>query len=159
MSTDVLAQPFARWPTFASKVAVAGPDDCWLWTAAADRHGYGSFTKPGERQVRLKAHRFAYEALVGPIPPGLELDHLCRVHACVNPNHLEPVTHRENMLRSPHLPGPGNPPPAAAWQRAKTHCPKNHPYDDANTGRTRRGHRYCRACARIREAIKRGSNA
>jgi len=68
---------------------------CWLWTAST-RRGYGQFVinnKP------TPAHRFAYEQLVGDIPRGLQLDHLCRVRNCVNPEHLEPVTSRENILR------------------------------------------------------------
>ena len=68
---------------------------CWLWTAGLC-HGYGQFSFLG---LDVRAHRFAYELLVGPIPAGLEIDHLCRDRACVNPDHLEPVTHRENGLR------------------------------------------------------------
>lgn len=152
-----MTSPFAACPTFATKVDTSGR--CWLWTAAIDDKGYGSFTKPGERQKRLKAHRFAYEMLRGPIPAGLELDHLCRVRNCVNPDHLEPVTHAVNMQRSPHLPTAGNPGPAAAWQRNKTHCAKGHPYDETNTGRRPNGHRYCRACARIRMANRQKGRA
>lgn len=152
-----ITNPFAAWPTFANKVDTTG--NCWRWTAAVDDHGYGSFTKPGHRQTRVKAHRFAYEALVGLIPAGLELDHLCRNRACVRPDHLEPVTHAENMRRSPFQPTSGRPPPAAAWQKAKTHCPKSHPYDDANTGVRSNGHRYCRACARDRMALPKGPAA
>lgn len=71
-------------------------DACWLWTAKVTPHGYGSYTwKPDTYQV----HRIAYQALVGDIPEDLELDHLCRVRNCCNPEHLEPVTHRVNMLR------------------------------------------------------------
>lgn len=71
-------------------------DDCWLWTSTL-RRGYGRFWIAPGRFV--PAHRFAYELLVGPIPEGLELDHLCRNPACVNPAHLDPVTHRENVRR------------------------------------------------------------
>jgi hypothetical protein len=67
---------------------------CWLWTAA--HHRYGIFQPEKGNQL---AHRIAYEMLVGPVPEGLELDHLCRVTLCVNPAHLEPVTHRENVRR------------------------------------------------------------
>jgi len=70
---------------------------CWLWTGGNDRRGYGRFSDADQRQVL--AHRFAYELLVGPIPEGLDLDHLCRVPACVNPAHLEPVTNAENHRR------------------------------------------------------------
>lgn len=79
-------------------------DTCWLWTGGGvTRHGYfyGRLTV-GRRQVL--AHRYAYELLVSPIPEGLELDHICRVTRCVNPTHVEPVTHAENMRRSPLFP-------------------------------------------------------
>lgn len=70
---------------------------CWLWTGGLDKDGYGYFNLPHNRKVR--AHRWAYEAAIGQIPKGLEVDHLCRIHACVNPDHLEAVTGRENRLR------------------------------------------------------------
>jgi hypothetical protein len=85
-----------------------GPHDeagaCWLWHGTTSR-GYGYFESyaSGSR-VRMTAHRFAYEAFVGPIPVGLELDHLCRIRNCVNPAHMEPVTHAENMARTAGLP-------------------------------------------------------
>jgi len=71
---------------------------CWLWTGALYVNGYGAFRGPDGRTIR--AHRFAYERVVGPIPEGLDLDHLCRVRACVNPAHLEPVTRAENLRRA-----------------------------------------------------------
>ncbi len=108
-------------------------DTCWLWTAAT-AHGYGRFFFGGRL---TPAHRVAYEMLVGPIPDGLHLDHLCRTPACVNPAHLEPVTQRENTLR-------GEAPPAI--HAAVTHCPSGHPYDQANTYRDRNGWRQCRTC-------------
>lgn len=77
------------------KVAIT--EGCWLWTASLDGNGYGRF-HDGERDT--KAHRSGYEMLVGPVPDGLELDHLCRVRACVRPDHLEPVTHAENVRRA-----------------------------------------------------------
>jgi hypothetical protein len=98
--------------------------------------GYGAFMVGG-RNVRV--HRWAYETLVGPIPDGLVIDHLCRVRNCVNPDHLEPVTHRENIRRGE----------AGAWNRVKTHCPQGHEYTPENTrysGTTRN----CRECQRIR---------
>ena len=84
-----------------------------------------------------KAHRVSWELLVGPIPEGLELDHLCRNHGCVNPDHLEPVTHAVNVRR-----GRGG----TSWAQKK-HCPQGHPYDDANTY-LYRGRRSCRECSR-----------
>lgn len=87
----------------------------------------------------VPAHRFAYELLVRPIPPGLVLDHECRVRHCVRPDHLTPVTNRENILR-----GVG----ASARCAAQTHCPAGHPYDEANTYVRPNGHRDCRECGR-----------
>ncbi len=69
-------------------------DGCWLWTAGLDRHGYGQVSHDDKMR---RAHRVVYEALVGPIPEGLEIHHHCRVRSCVNPSHLEPVTHAQNM--------------------------------------------------------------
>lgn len=71
---------------------------CWIFLGTKTPTGYGMYHAPGARQSR-SAHRFMYESVHGAIPPGLELDHLCRVRACVNPAHLEPVTHTENMRR------------------------------------------------------------
>jgi hypothetical protein len=73
---------------------------CWLWTSALTRDGYGQFMTDHS----VLAHRWSYEHYVGPIPAGLQLDHLCRVRSCVNPRHLEPVTNRENCYRG--LKGP-----------------------------------------------------
>lgn len=77
--------------------------ECWVWTAApnnrSDGTGYGRFTVSHKPNRRMLAHRYAYEELVGPIPEGLELDHLCRNTACVRPDHLEPVTMSENRVR------------------------------------------------------------
>jgi hypothetical protein len=106
---------------------------CWEWTAY--RHdGYGRFNE-GSRIARV--HRFAYELLVGPIPDGLTIDHLCRNRACVNPAHLEPVTVKVNVLR-----GEG---PAAQHAR-KTKCPQGHPYDTQQAGGRR-----CSICHRNEE--------
>ena len=112
---------------------------CWLWTGALT-NGYGNFYNG---TCAMGAHRFAYELLVGPIPPGLHLDHLCRVPACVNPAHLEPVTCGENIRRG-------------AAGVLKTHCPAGHPYDEANTRIVKGGHRQCRTCDRDRSREARG---
>lgn len=97
-SGDPLAVSFIRGDDsarFWSKVDKG--DDCWVWTGWTDRDGYGALDVGGKF---TRAHRFAYEELVGPIPEGLTIDHLCRVKHCVNPAHLEPVTAEENTRRS-----------------------------------------------------------
>ena len=115
---------------------------CWEWTAYRDQNGYGRFSIGGRRGQMAGAHRLAYEQLVGDIPDGLELDHLCRNRACVNPWHLEPVTHAVNSRRSDA--GRVN----AARQRAISQCPYGHAYSPENTGFRRDGRRRCKACDR-----------
>lgn len=116
-------------------------DGCWLWTGRVDRNGYGRFSLGTERL----AHRVAFRLFVGPVPDGLELDHLCRSRSCVNPAHLEPVTRRENLRRSP------------LTNASKTHCVHGHEFTPANTVvRTRPGSgRDCRACKNERQALRR----
>lgn len=116
---------------------------CWTWTAQINNQGYAVL---GVASRPAAAHRFAYQLLVGPIPEGLHLDHLCRNRGCVNPSHLEPVTCRENLLR-------GN--THAAMNVAKTHCPHGHEYTTENTG-TYKGSRYCRTCGRLRARTRFG---
>ena len=120
---------------FAAKVDPGvSSADCWLWRGAKDRGGYGHLKVNGHL---ARAHRFLYQLLVGPIPKGLTLDHLCRNRACVRPSHLEPVTLRVNLQRG-------------VWPNAhKTHCLKGHPYDEQNTYSDSRGWRNCRACQQI----------
>ncbi len=122
---------------FWAKVDKSG--DCWLWTARLSHNGYGRF-------VNQAAHRTAYEMLVGPIPEGMQLDHLCRVRRCVNPSHLEPVTPRENLMRSENQ---------VAKHAAKTHCPHGHPYSGRNLYISPRGHRVCRACSHAGDLARR----
>ena len=106
---------------------------CWLWLGIPhNSKGYGRITVAGRKWL---AHRFAYTFLVGPIDPGLELDHLCRNTQCVNPAHLDPVTPEEHVRRTDQ----------GAHNRRKRHCPKGHPYDLENT-RWSGGRRHCRAC-------------
>lgn len=112
------------------------PTDCWVFAGRKHPDGYGRVKGGGRMR---QAHRVLYEALVGPIPDGLTIDHLCRVRACVNPLHLEPVTNRENILR-----GEGWP----ARNARKTHCAYGHPFDEANTYVDPSGRRTCRACRR-----------
>lgn len=99
---------------FSAKVKFAGYDECWEWRGTRNAHEYGVF-KLADRKNAL-AHRLSYSIMVGEIPAGLVIDHLCRNHSCINPNHLEPVTSKVNSRRG-------------QTNAAKTKCPKGHPYD------------------------------
>lgn len=111
---------------------------CWLWDAAVDNRGYGRISVNGKWR---HAHRYLYENIVGSVPSGLELDHKCMVHCCVNPEHLEPVTHQENIRRAGAAGAMG------VREKRKTHCPRGHEYSVENTYRTPRvGYRQCRTC-------------
>jgi len=121
---------------FWAKVDRRGPDDCWEWRAYRRPNGYGQFDTLKVLGTNL-AHRAAYLLLVGPIPAGLTLDHLCRNRGCVNPSHLEPVTAGENVLR-----GIG---PTAANAR-RTHCIHGHPFSGGNLYMHPSGQRMCRTC-------------
>lgn len=133
---------------FWAKVDLNGPlpehrpdlGPCWLWTANLNK-GYGTFNPGGGYRGMVNAHRWLYERENGLVGEGLELDHLCRVRRCVRPAHLEPVTHRINVLR-------GASPIARCAER--TECMHGHLFDEANTGRRRDGGRYCRTCERER---------
>lgn len=107
---------------------------CWLWTGCLVE-GYGQFAVANSQ--RIYAHRWAYEQEHGPIPTGLQIDHLCRVHACVRASHMETVTGRINVLRG-HGP--------TAHNARVTHCRQGHPYDLFNTYCYPDGRRYCRKC-------------
>lgn len=124
---------------FWRKVAKTN-DGCWIWTGAKSDTGYGTFNLGRGHTVLV--HRLSYQLAKGNIPVGLELDHLCRNKACVNPEHLQPVTRSVNTLR-------GNGPLLTKLKfAAKTHCPNGHPYDEANTFINADGHRGCLICRR-----------
>jgi hypothetical protein len=129
---------------FWEKVSKGTPDECWPWTAgtSGSRAAYGvlGFKVKG-RTIHKYAHRIAYELEIGPIPEGLEIDHLCRNPICVNPAHLEPVTHRENVLRGEAI---------SAQNARKAHCIRGHLLSGANVAITKPGHRVCRACRQLR---------
>ena len=118
---------------FWSKVDLDDPADCWIWDAALQTAGYGNVWIEGTNHT---AHKVAWVWEYGPVPDGLQLDHLCRNRRCVRPDHLEPVTSRENSHRSPLTLNYIN--------AAKTHCPKGHDY--ATNADERNGKRYCKAC-------------
>jgi len=121
---------------------VIDPCGCVLWTGARTKGGYGRIRVDGKDQY---VHRVMWLLLVGPIPEGTELDHVktrgCLYKHCANVDHLEPVSHRENILRGASF---------AAAHAAVTHCPSQHEYDDANTMIGRDGQRRCRACRNAR---------
>ncbi len=116
----------------AEQVSFSG--DCWNYTGGKDRDGYGRTCINGRRG---RAHRMVDEALVGPIPEGVVIDHLCRNRSCLNPDHMEPVTNSENVKRGQNV---------VAINAKKTHCPKGHPYSGENLYVCPRGWRQCRAC-------------
>lgn len=109
------------------------PTGCIVWNGSFDEGGYGKISV--DNKMRF-THRIAYELFAGEVPEGLVLDHLCRNRACFNPGHLEPVTSAENNLRGVGF---------MAVHARKTHCPKNHPYDESNTW-IKYGARRCKAC-------------
>ena len=129
-----LSEPLTGPKNFWAYVAGwQNPEICWEWCGAVSHNGYGycSIYMYGT----TRPNRFAYELLVGIIPEGLDLDHLCKNRLCVNPKHLEPVTRRENLCRSNNF---------IADNIKKTQCPKGHDYDGINS----QGRRICKECQR-----------
>ena len=121
---------------FWSKVCKT--ENCWHWVGTMQKDSpYGHFWHKGKL---VRPHRFSYELLVGTIPEKLTIDHLCKNTLCVNPNHLEPVTIKENILRGDSF---------AAKNARKTHCKRGHKFTEKNT-RKWRGKRICRRCATLR---------
>lgn len=135
MSLTVVKDRFYR---FIEKIPEHG---CWIWMGHLKPNGYGMFDKKN-------AHRVSYEFEIGQIPKGLDLDHLCRVRGCVNPNHLEPVTRSENLRR-------GETGSFAKKQAEhRTHCTHGHPYDDKNTRWYSTKYGLARSCKECQRQIR-----
>ena len=130
---------------FMEKVSRSG--ECLLWIGSKDGCGYGMFYLDGKI---VRAHRFNWERINGPIPAGMVTDHLCRVRACVDPDHIELVTPRENTLR-----GYG----VGMLNAAKTECQKGHPFVVSNLVKTGNGTRRCRTCCREESRARRRRSA
>lgn len=126
-------------PRLWGKVELSA-DGCWRWTGSRSTNGYAQIKNDGRL---VTVHRLIYELLVGPIPAGLELDHLCRVRHCVNPAHLEPVNHRVNTLRGETI---------TAAHAKQTHCIRGHDLIRGDVYITKQGGRDCRACRRYRRS-------
>jgi hypothetical protein len=121
---------------FWAKVLIDAETDCWNWNASTDHGGYGQFWADGRLHI---AHRWSFEHFQDKIPSGLDVDHLCRNRACVNPAHLEPVTRSVNLRRG------------VSAQASKTHCKYGHEFTPENTKRLpASGYRMCRRCIRER---------
>jgi hypothetical protein len=113
---------------------------CWNWTGHRDTKGYGSFSLPGGAGHSVYAHRWSYQYFVGPVPEGMEVGHKCGNRGCVNPQHLQAMSHRENLFDSMT---------SARRNAEKTHCVQGHEYLEHNTIRTPEGHRACKECKRL----------
>lgn len=138
---QVLATNPNRYQKFFDRVEFT--DSCWLWVGPKLPNGYGRVSWMGKLTL---THRIAYEMLVGPIPSGLTIDHLCRVRACLRPDHLEPVALYINVMRGL------NP---TAINKRKTHCPRGHLLTPGNLvpSVAKRGARSCLACSRINARV------
>lgn len=122
---------------------------CWIWMGGLQGKGYASFL--WEKGRTRHGHRYIYEKTKGPIPAGLEIDHKCHVRCCVNPDHLEVVTHAENIRRSAHIHRAA----MAAQAAARTHCPSGHAFTEANARVNGDNSRHCRECCKLRERERR----
>lgn len=147
MPTLLLAPPIHE--RFVSKFIEMGDDDHWLWTDLPAPSGYGHFGV-AKGDVR-PAHRVSYEIFRGLIPAALEIDHLCRVRLCVNPWHLEPVTTRENLLRSSLT--------LAGINAAKTECIHGHSLTGENLHISPQGWRVCKICRTHNRRVGRARRA
>lgn len=149
-----MAKPITdAYDRMLARIAKDPASGCWNWLGTTVRETYGVINEGGRKGGLVYTHRLAYERLVGPIPAGLDLDHLCRNKRCCNPAHLEPVTRSENTKR-----GLAPEKTRKIWGD-KTHCVNGHPFDAENTRHRPSGGRTCRACARekARQYYRQGS--
>jgi len=134
---------------------VAPETGCWEWNYRCDRDGYGQcniWDRVQHKQVGLRAHRLSYTVFIGPIPEGLVIDHKCRNHCCVNPEHLKPMTDAENILIGVGI---------AAINKGKTFCEHGHEFTKCNTilrtGPNNTVWRACRICAKKTQKLSKRS--
>lgn len=126
------------------KIKIDEITKCWNWQSAKDKDGYGRFWL---KDKTMPAHRASYELFIGEITEGLQIDHLCKNTSCVNPEHLELVTLKENVLRGIGI---------SAQNARKTHCNQGHEFNPKNTYVNNKGNRSCRECHRLLEKMRRG---
>lgn len=128
---------------FHERVSPEPNSGCWLWLGYTDSDGYGRLSVSRPIRTQRGAHQISFELFVGPIPPGFELDHLCRVRCCVNPAHLRLLTHVDNAARTTVGRRANRP------RNTGTHCRNGHEFTAANTYISPGGCRYCRTCNRL----------
>ena len=142
---DVPAEEYLRDPAFLrryeSKYVARADGSCWIWMGARTAAGYGALSRGRRGAGTVYAHVVSHQIHKGPVPAGHQVDHVCRVRACVNPAHLEAVSQVENLHRQ------------AAAAALRTHCARGHRFESLPAGRRR----YCKACSRDRYRRKAGA--
>jgi len=137
MPKDTVEEAKEKLPPELDRFTVDSVTGCWNWKSPINTKGYG---KAYYKKKNCSAHREVYKYIVGEIPEGLVIDHLCRNRKCVNPKHLEPVTNKENQMRGEGI---------SAINARKTHCIRGHEFTEENTIIFAKTRRRCRKCARV----------
>lgn len=145
MSRKSGPKPKSLCQRFLSKIELSPDSSCWLWSGYLKPNGYASMYVNDSARKEY-AHRVAYELFKCPIPDGMDIDHLCRVRHCVNPDHLEAVTRKVNVGRSPIMGNPRN--------KNATHCIRGHELSGENLYVKPNGRRICRTCRRLRQKAR-----